>query len=129
MKQSDHWVEMTYGLNIDTGFYEFSVRRVEKGSKPNYDLKRDDEKYFLIRPSPEGHLIAMVYDRNAHPTHTPQLQPQIFRTYHNPYQARRRLEKECHKYARELMKKWRSPLKTTEHGFRKLEDLEPLPGE
>jgi hypothetical protein len=121
-----HWVEIDGGVNKDTGFYETSVHTTYKTGKSDFDVEYHDEKYFLIRPSPEGHLVLMVFDRSAHSTHVPQLQPKIIRTYHSSYQAKRRLEKESSKYAMKLMKDFGLLLKTARFGFRKLEDLEPL---
>lgn len=123
MNKPERWVEINAGLNRNTGFYETAVHTTYKTGESQFDREWGDKKYFLIRPSPEGHLVLMVYDRGAHPTHVPQLQPEIIRTYHSPYQAKRRLEKESLKYARELMVRLNMPLKTEKFGFRKIKDL------
>ncbi|MFH1365297.1 MAG: hypothetical protein ABIH28_01815 [archaeon] len=99
-------VRIDWGENRDTGFYEFSVFESDKPISEEPYPDRRDEKYFLIRPSPSKRLIVMIYDRNADPSHVPQLQPEIIMDYINPYHAKRRLEKETLAYSRELMKKW-----------------------
>jgi len=115
-------VRIDWGENRDTGFYEFSVFESDKPTSEEPYPDQRDEKYFLIRPSPSKRLIVMIYDRNADPSHIPQLQPEIIMDYINPCHARRRLEKETRVYSRELMKRWGAKLMTA-HGLKSLEQL------
>jgi len=91
------------GLDKNTGFYEFIAYESDIPTEEERWPDWNNQKYFLIRPTPPDKLVVAAYDM-SHPENVPQSQPELIHCYTRPQDARRRLAKETTLHIGKLMK-------------------------